>query len=145
MRNQPDTSKKEIKESINALIKAATRLSLAIESDSDDSGDDSIKSNRQRIKREVTKPPPVQSSQRSKRSRIVTIPRNASSRPQNSVSERLGPYVVGERLIVTNNYLKAKGTEGIVLGSNGKFTVIQDNEGNLHTRAHSNYKRVLKG
>ena len=62
MRNQPNTSKKEIKESINALIKAATRLSLTIESDSDDSGDDSIESNRQTIKREVTKPPPVQSS-----------------------------------------------------------------------------------
>ena len=44
MRNQPDTSKKEIGESINGLIKVATRLSLAIESDSDDSSDEAATS-----------------------------------------------------------------------------------------------------
>ena len=88
----------------------------------------------------MTKAPPVQKPQRSKRIRIATpLPRNASSRPKNSVSERLGPYVVGERLIVTNNYLKAKGTEGIVLALKRKYTMIQENEGNLHERAHSNY------
>ena len=145
-------SKKEIKESVHELIKAATRLSLALESDSEDSSDNSIESNQQRVKREVTKPPPVQSSQHSKRSRVPTQrPRNVSSHllknvsscQQNSVPKRLGPYKLGERLIITNNYLKAGGTEGIVLASKVKYTVIQDNEGSLHTRAHSNYNRVV--
>ena len=153
MRNQSDNSKREIKESIHELIKAATRLSLAIESNSEDSSDNSTDSD---VKREVTKPPPVQSSKRNKvptskppqvrssqHSRQSKVPTQKPRKLSNSVPESLGPYALGERLIITNNYLRARGTEGIVLSSKRRYTVIQDDEGNLHTRAHSNYNRVV--
>ena len=41
--------------------------------------------------------------------------------------QQLGPFKKGEKLIITNNYLGLQGTEGIVLHSNRKYTVIIDN------------------
>ena len=146
MRNRKSNLKKEqIRDSINSLVIAATQLSLAIQSDSNESTDDSV----EREQSIVSHPPPVQISQneialvQSSSTVPVKTSRRATRRQQSSVPQRPGPYKIGEQLIITNNYLNARGTEGVVLSSKGAYTVIQDDTGILHTRAHSNYNRVI--
>ena len=56
--------------------------------------------------------------------------------------QQLGPFKKGEKLIITNNYLGLQGTEGIVLHSNRKYTVIIDNNKTPHKRIHRNFRRV---
>jgi len=149
-------------------VAAPTQLSLAIQSDSDESTDDSkeredsITSHLppvQSSQRQVSRPPsvrssstvPVQTSRRVSRPPSIrsssTVPvqtsRRVISKKRHTVPQRPGPYKIGEQLIITNNYLNARGTEGVVLSSKGRYTVIQDDEGVLHTRAHSNYNKVI--
>ena len=162
MRPRPDEkSKKAIRDSISDLVNAATRLSTAVQQEYSESDE----SDSTRNETETETATSIVNTVRNTRGDTgdskftptrypTTVPSaipSAIKKPcQNDIpkskkltQKSLGPYTLGEILIITNTYLGAKGTMGKVLSSEGAYTVIQNNTGRIHSRIHSNHNRVV--
>ena len=192
MRNrQSKIKKKEIQNSINNLVEAATRLSIALQDSSEEDEasintvitdtliltdpivtvatkvekaylkEETIKSTqipsnlakatkveKVYLKEETTKSPQIPSNLAKSTQSISRSEKEKSRKSQCASSHhksqvRPGPFQKGDRLIITNNYLKKKATEGTCISSQGAYTVIRDDSGELHRRIHTNLNRVV--
>ena len=155
MRNrQSKIKKKEIQNSINNLVEAATRLSIALQdsSEKDESSIDTIIADTLTLadpivtvatkvekadsvifqrKEETIKSPQIPSKKYehlAESTQLIGRSEKDKSRKSQCASSRHksqvrpGPFQKGDRLIVANNYLKKKATEGTCISSQGAPT-----------------------
>ena len=54
------------------------------------------------------------------------------------------PFLIGDSVVITNNYKGKKGTQGHVTHSIGSYTFLEDRYGVIHQRAHHNLSISLK-
>ena len=54
------------------------------------------------------------------------------------------PFLIGDSVVITNNYQSKKGTKGHVTKSIGNYTFLEDRYGVIHQRAHHNLSISLR-
>ena len=56
----------------------------------------------------------------------------------------ISPFIIGDSVVITNNYKGKKGTQGHVTQSIGSYTFLEDRYGVIHQRAHHNLSISFK-
>ena len=54
------------------------------------------------------------------------------------------PFLIGDSVVITNNYKSKKGIKGHVTKSIGSYTFLEDRYGVIHQRAHHNLSISLR-